>query len=592
MVKTIKPLLKSVRQYKKPSVITPFFMALEALCECLIPFFMAQMINQDALAQEGAMAHILTYGGILILLACFSIMSGVLAGQFAATASCGFASNLRHDLFYKVQKFSFANVDEFSTSSLVTRLTTDVTNVQQSYQMCLRIAIRVPLQFIFAIIMSFTINASLAWIFIVIMPLLALCLIAIMRVVMPFFKRIFKKYDALNNSVQENVGGIRVVKSFVREQYETQKFDKAASEVRNDFTKAEKILALNNPIMTFFINVAAVLISYLGATAIIQSGTLSGDFTPTELSALITYGIQVLSCCMMFSMVFVMITMSFESARRISEVLTKQSDIVSPENGVTEVKDGSIRFENVSFKYSEKAGKYALSDIDLTINAGETVGILGSTGSSKTTLIQLIPRLYDATVGNVYVGGVNVKDYHLDTLRKDVSIVLQKNVLFSGTIKENLRWGNENATDEELVRVCQLAQADEFINAFPDGYDTYIEQGGTNVSGGQKQRLCIARALLRKPKVLILDDSTSAVDTKTDALIRHAFTQEIPDTTKIIIAQRIASVEHADKIIVLDGGKILACGNHDELLQTSEIYKEIYDAQTKSRAVETEGGEA
>ncbi|MBO5481047.1 MAG: ABC transporter ATP-binding protein [Clostridia bacterium] len=592
MVKTIKPLLKSVRQYKKPSVITPFFMALEALCECLIPFFMAQMINQDALAQEGAMAHILTYGGILILLACFSIMSGVLAGQFAATASCGFASNLRHDLFYKVQKFSFANVDEFSTSSLVTRLTTDVTNVQQSYQMCLRIAIRVPLQFIFAIIMSFTINASLAWIFIVIMPLLALCLIAIMRVVMPFFKRIFKKYDALNNSVQENVGGIRVVKSFVREQYETQKFDKAASEVRNDFTKAEKILALNNPIMTFFINVAAVLISYLGATAIIQSGTLSGDFTPTELSALITYGIQVLSCCMMFSMVFVMITMSFESARRISEVLTKQSDIVSPENGVTEVKDGSIRFENVSFKYSEKAGKYALSDIDLTINAGETVGILGSTGSSKTTLIQLIPRLYDATEGNVYVGGVNVKDYHLDTLRKDVSIVLQKNVLFSGTIKENLRWGNENATDEELVRVCQLAQADEFINAFPDGYDTYIEQGGTNVSGGQKQRLCIARALLRKPKVLILDDSTSAVDTKTDALIRHAFTQEIPDTTKIIIAQRIASVEHADKIIVLDGGKILACGNHDELLQTSEIYKEIYDAQTKSRAVETEGGEA
>ena len=592
MVKTIKPLLKSVRQYKKPSVITPFFMALEALCECLIPFFMAQMINQDALAQEGAMAHILTYGGILILLACFSIMSGVLAGQFAATASCGFASNLRHDLFYRVQKFSFANVDEFSTSSLVTRLTTDVTNVQQSYQMCLRIAIRVPLQFIFAIIMSFTINASLAWIFIVIMPLLALCLIAIMRVVMPFFKRIFKKYDALNNSVQENVGGIRVVKSFVREQYETQKFDKAASEVRNDFTKAEKILALNNPIMTFFINVAAVLISYLGATAIIQSGTLSGDFTPTELSALITYGIQVLSCCMMFSMVFVMITMSFESARRISEVLTKQSDIVSPENGVMEVKDGSIRFENVSFKYSEKAGKYALSDIDLTINAGETVGILGSTGSSKTTLIQLIPRLYDATEGNVYVGGVNVKDYHLDTLRKDVSIVLQKNVLFSGTIKENLRWGNENATDEELVRVCQLAQADEFINAFPDGYDTYIEQGGTNVSGGQKQRLCIARALLRKPKVLILDDSTSAVDTKTDALIRHAFAQEIPDTTKIIIAQRIASVEHADKIIVLDGGKILACGNHDELLQTSEIYKEIYDAQTKSRAVETKGGDA
>ena len=598
---TIGTLLKSVRQYKKPSIITPLFMVLEAFCECLIPFFMAKMISQQVLAMDGAVAHILKYGLILLLLAVCSITSGVLAGRFGATASCGFASNLRHDLFYKVQKFSFANVDNFSSSSLVTRLTTDVTNVQQSYQMCLRIAIRVPLQFIFAIIMSFTINARLAWVFLAIMPVLAIFLFAIMRFVMPFFRRIFKKYDALNNSVQENVSGIRVVKSFVREGYETEKFDRAASEVRNDFTKAEKVLALNNPIMTLFINMAAVLISFLGATAIIRSaeglGKIpEGAFSPTELSALITYGVQILSCCMMFSMVFVMITMSFESARRIAEVLNQESDLVSPENGVKEMKDGSIRFENVNFKYSAKANKYTLSDINLDIRSGETVGVLGGTGSSKTTFIQLIPRLYDATEGAVYVGGVNVKDYDLDTLRKEVSVVLQKNVLFSGTIKENLRWGDENATDEDIERVCRLAQADEFVRAFPDGYDTYIEQGGTNVSGGQKQRLCIARALLRKPKVLILDDSTSAVDTKTDALIRKAFAEEIPDTTKIIIAQRVSSVEHADKIIVLDGGKIIACGNHETLLKTSGIYREIYEAQTKSRATETmettEGGEA
>ena len=581
MVTTVKTLLKSVRQYKKPSLVTPIFMALEAFCECLIPYFMAQMISESVLASGGAMAHILQHGAILLVLAGCSITCGVLAGQFAATASCGFASNLRHDLFYAVQKFSFSNVDKFSTSSLVTRLTTDVANVRQSYQMCLRIAIRVPLQFIFAIIMSFTINARLAWIFIVIMPMLALCLIMIMRFVMPFFRRIFKKYDALNNSVQENVGGIRVVKSFVREAHEQEKFGKAAREVRDDFTKAEKILALNNPIMTFFINAAAVLISFLGATQIIKSGTLSGAFTPTELSALITYGIQILSCCMMFSMVFVMITMSFESARRIAEVLTQKSDILSPETGVKEVKNGAVRFENVSFKYSENAKQFALSDIDLDIKSGETVGILGGTGSSKTTLIQLLPRLYDATEGTVYVGGVNVKDYDLDALRKEVAVVLQKNVLFSGTIKENLRWGDENASDEEIERVCKLAQADEFIRSFPDGYDTHIEQGGTNVSGGQKQRLCIARALLRKPKVLILDDSTSAVDTKTDALIRRAFAEEIPETTKIIIAQRVSSVEHADKIIVLDGGRIIACGKHDELIKTSKVYREIYEAQTK-----------
>ena len=592
MVKTVRTLLKSVRQFKKPSLITPIFMAVEAFCECLIPFFMAKMISEDVLQSGGAMAHILKYGGLLVLLALVSLLSGGFAGRFAAKASCGFASNLRHDLFYRVQKFSFANVDKFSTSSLVTRLTTDVTNVQQSYQMCLRIAIRVPLQFIFAIIMSFTINARLAWIFLTIVPLLGIIIFLIMRFVMPFFRRIFKKYDALNNSVQENVGGIRVVKAFVREDYETEKFQKAAGQVRDDFTKAEKIMALNSPIMTFFINVATTLISFFGALTIIKAGSLSGDFSPTQLSALITYGIQILSCCMMFSMVFTMITMSFEAARRIAEVLNEPSDIVSPENGITEVKDGSVRFENVCFKYSKTAKKSALSDIDLEIQSGETVGILGGTGSSKTTLIQLIPRLYDVTEGNVYVGGVNVKDYDLDALRKEVSVVLQKNVLFSGTIKENLKWGDKTATDEDMQRVCKLAQADEFIQSFPDGYDTYIEQGGTNVSGGQKQRLCIARALLRKPKVLILDDSTSAVDTKTDALIRQAFQQEIPDTTKIIIAQRISSIEHADKIVVLDGGCVAACGKHETLLKDSKIYQEIYEAQTKSAAKESEGGEA
>ena len=582
----LQTLLKSVRQYKTPSLITPIFMLIEAFCECLIPFFMAQLITAidvKDIAPNTAMKEIVKYGLILVGLALISLLSGVLAGRFAATASCGFASNLRHDLFYKVQKFSFSNVDKFSTSSLVTRLTTDVTNVQQSYQMCLRIAIRVPLQFIFAIIMSFTINPKLAWIFLAIVPFLALVIILIMRYVMPFFRRIFKKYDALNNSVQENVSGIRVVKSFVREEFETEKFQSAAGEVRDDFTKAEKVLALNTPLMTFFMNFASILISAFAAYAIIDKFHWAAfeGFGKGDLSALISYGIQMLASLMMFSMVFVMITMSLESGRRISEVLNQESDLVSPENGVTVVKDGSIRFENVNFKYSATANKFALSDIDLDIRSGETVGILGGTGSSKTTLIQLIPRLYDTTEGAVYVGGVNVKDYDLDALRKEVAVVLQKNVLFSGTIKENLRWGNADASDEELERVCKLAQADEFIRAFPDGYDTYIEQGGTNVSGGQKQRLCIARALLRKPKVLILDDSTSAVDTKTDALIRHAFSEEIPDTTKIIIAQRVASVEHADKILVLDGGKIIACGNHRELMETSDVYREIYEAQTK-----------
>ena len=594
----IRPLLGSVREYKKPSIITPFFMALEAFCECLIPFFMARMIaaiDVEGISSDAAMREIFKFGGILLVLAIFSMTSGGLAGKFAATASCGFAKNLRHDLFYKVQKFSFANVDKFSSSSLVTRLTTDVTNVQQSYQMCLRIAIRVPLQFLFAIMMSFTINPRLAWIFLTIVPFLGLIIFSIMFYVMPFFRRIFKKYDALNNSVQENVGGIRVVKSFVREEYETKKFEKAAGEVRNDFTKAEKILAVNTPLMTFFINFASILISAFAAYAIVDHTHWAAfeGFGKGELSALISYGIQMLSCLMMFSMIFVMMSMSLESARRISEVLTTESDIVSPENGVSEVKDGSILFKDVQFKYSQTAKKSALFNIDLDIKSGETVGILGGTGSSKTTLIQLIPRLYDATQGEVFVGGINVKDYDLDVLRREVAVVLQKNVLFSGTIKENLRWGDENATDEDIERVCRLAQADEFIQQFPDKYDTYIEAGGTNVSGGQKQRLCIARALLRKPKVLILDDSTSAVDTKTDALIRHAFKEEIPNTTKIIIAQRVSSVEHADKIVVLDGGQIIACGNHTELMQTSDIYREIYEAQTKSKSSqEQEGGEA
>ena len=585
----VKTLLKSVREYKKPSLVTPIFMVLEVVCECLIPLMMSKMHSGSA-----EIAQILKYGGIMILLACFSITFGIMGGRFAAIASCGFAKNLRKDLFYSVQGFSFKDVDKFSTSSLVTRLTTDVTNVQNSYQMCLRIVIRVPLMFIFSVIMGMSINWKLALVFVVILPFLATALFTLMRKVMPFFRRIFKKYDALNASVQENVGGIRVVKSFVREDYEIEKFNKAAGEVKNDFTRAEKMLALNAPIMQLAMYLSSMFITFIGARLIIGTGqwngsAIVGPLTPSELSAVITYGVQMLSSMMMLSMITVMLTMSVESGRRIAEVLKQKSDLFSPENGLTEVKDGSIRFENVNFKYSAHAEKYALSDIDLTIESGETVGILGGTGSSKTSLIQLIPRLYDATDGEVFVGGKNVKEYDLDALRQEVSIVLQKNVLFSGTIKENLRWGNPDASDEELVRVCKLAQAHEFIESFPDGYDTYIEQGGTNVSGGQKQRLCIARALLRKPKILILDDSTSAVDTKTDALIRKAFESEIPQTTKIIIAQRVASVENADKILIMDGGKIVAQGSHDELMKTSDIYRETYETQTKQK--QTEGGE-
>lgn len=588
----VKTLLKSVREYKKPALITPLFMVLEAVCECLIPYMMTKMLATSA---DGSvpMSQILTYGGIMLGLAILSLTGGVLGGKYAAIASCGFAKNLRKDLFYSVQDFSFKDVDKFSSSSLVTRLTTDVTNVQMAFQMCLRIVIRVPLMFIFAVVMGMTISVKLALIYVIILPFLALALILITKKAVPLFNRIFKKYDALNNSVQENVGGIRVVKSFVREEYEKEKFGKAAKEVKNDFTKAEKIIALNSPVMMLAMYAASLFITYFGAKMVISNGSVSasgeavyGSFTPANLSAIITYGVQMLSALMMAAMIMVMFTMSIESMKRIAEVLECKSDIVSPENGVKEVKDGSIVFDHVNFKYSKEAKKFALADIDLTIKSGETVGVLGGTGSSKTSLIQLIPRLYDVTEGSVKVGGVDVRDYDLDVLRKEVSIVLQKNVLFSGTIKENLRWGNPNATDEELIEACKAAQADEFISAFPEKYDTYIEQGGTNVSGGQKQRLCIARALLRKPKILILDDSTSAVDTKTDALIRAAFAKEIPGTTKIIIAQRVASVEHADKILVLDGGKIVDCGTHDELMQKSPIYREVYESQTRGKNAE------
>ena len=598
----VKTLLKSVREYKKPALITPLFMVLEAVCECMIPYMMTKMLATGA---DGSvpMRQILTYGGIMLVLAVLSLTGGVMGGKYAAIASCGFAKNLRKDLFYSVQDFSFKDVDKFSTSSLVTRLTTDVSNVQMAFQMCLRIVIRVPLMFIFAIAMGMTISVKLALIYVVILPFLAAALIIVMKKAMPLFRRIFKKYDALNNSVQENVGGIRVVKSFVREDYEKKKFDKAAGEVRNDFTKAEKIIALNSPVMMLAMYTASLLITFFGAKMVIENGSVSangdvvyGTFTPANLSAIITYGVQMLSSLMMAAMIMVMFTMSMESMKRIAEVLECKSDLVSPENGLKEVKDGSIVFDNVNFKYSKDAEKFALSDINLTIASGETVGILGGTGSSKTSLIQLIPRLYDVTEGSVKVGGADVRDYDLDVLRKEVSIVLQKNVLFSGTITENLRWGNPDATDEELVEACRAAQADEFISSFPDKYDTYIEQGGSNVSGGQKQRLCIARALLRKPKILILDDSTSAVDTKTDALIRAAFLKQIPGTTKIIIAQRVASVESADKILVMDGGRIVACGNHEELMKTSEIYREVYESQTRGKGTDAEetaeGGQA
>lgn len=574
----IKTLMGSIREYKKSSILTPVLVSIEVIVECIIPFYIAKLINH---IQDGTdMSLILKYGFMLIGLAFVSLFFGAMAGKTCATASCGFAKNLRHDLFYKVQEFSFTNIDKFSTSSLVTRLTTDISNVQMAYMMIIRIAVRSPMMFIFAMIMAFKMCPQLSTVYVIVVPFLAFALFLIIKKAMPLFNRIFKKYDNLNNSVQENIKGMRVVKSFVREDYEKNKFAKASEEVRNDFTRAEKLVALNGPVMQLAMYVAMILASYFGAKLIIGSG--GSAMGVGDLSSLFTYGMQILSSLMMLSMIFVMITISSASAQRICEVLKEESSIENPQNPIMSVPDGSIDFNNVSFKYHKEAEKCALTDINLHIKSGETIGIIGGTGSSKSSLIQLISRLYDVNEGEVKVGGNNVKDYDIETLRNAVSVVLQKNVLFSGTIKDNLRWGNMNATDEELVRVCKLAQADEFISALPDGYDTHIEQGGTNVSGGQKQRLCIARALLKKPKIIIFDDSTSAVDTKTDALIRKALSTEIPDTTKLIIAQRISSVQDADRIVVMDDGRINAVGTHEELLKNNDIYKEVYYSQNKA----------
>jgi ATP-binding cassette subfamily B protein len=573
-----KAILGSVREYKKPSIQAPLFIAFEALLETFIPFIMAEMIDNMT---GSTMGPILKYGLVLVFLALSSLLFGVLSGKAGARAATGFAKNLRHDLFDKVQDFSFAEIDKFSTSSLVTRLTTDVTNVQNAYSMLIRIAIRTPLVMIFAFIMSTTISWRLAIIFIIIIPILAVGFFLIIRKVLPVFRRIFKKYDKLNSTVQENVSGIRVVKSFVREDYEKNKFHIAADDLRHDFTKVERTIALTNPLMMFAVYVSIILISYLGATTIINS--VETVLSIGELSSLITYSTQILMSVMMLSMVFVMISMSLESINRISEVLTTDSSLSKNDDGIKDIKDGSISFKDVCFEYKKGSNKYALKDISLDIKSGSTIGILGSTGSAKTTLIQLIPRLYDTSVGNVFVGGKNVNDYNLESLRDNVAVVLQKNVLFSGTVKENLRWGNKNATDEELVEVCKLACADEFIQQMPDKYDTHIERGGSNVSGGQKQRLCIARAILKKPKIIIFDDSTSAVDTKTDALIREAMNMKIPNTTKIIISQRLNSVEEADNIFVMAHGQIQDSGTHLELMAKSRDYKETYIAQTSGK---------
>ncbi len=578
MKKIIRTMRERVREFRFAALLSPLFVTLEVVLECIIPLAMAELINHMT---GDRMAPILQYGLALFLLAMLSLVCGILAGRYAATASTGFAKNLRQDLYFKILDFSFADIDKFSTSSLVTRMTTDVTNVQNAFQMIIRIAVRTPLMLIFSVIMSATINVRMSLIFLAIIPVLAIALFGIAWMVMPIFRRIFKKYDALNNSVQENIAGIRVVKSFVREDFEKEKFTHAADEVRADFTMAEKILAFNTPIMVFCIFLSTLLVCFFGAQMIVNSG--GSSLSAGELSSLMTYGVQILVSLMMLAMVFVMCMMAAESSNRIVEVLECESSLKSPENGETNVENGSIDFNHVNFKYSEKSKKNALTDIDLHIRSGQTVGIIGGTGSAKSSLIQLISRLYDVTDGSVFVGGKDVREYDLVSLRDAVSVVLQKNVLFSGTIKENLRWGNKEATDEEIRHACILAQADEFIQQFPDGYDTYIEQGGTNVSGGQKQRLCIARALLKKPKVLILDDSTSAVDTKTDAMIRGSFAKEIPDTTKIIIAQRISSVQDADFILVMDDGKIVEQGNHEELLAENGIYASIYQSQTNGK---------
>ena len=576
----LKTLAKCIREYKLASILSPIFVTIEVVLECLIPFVITWLLGA---IREGAsgMGKVWMYGGILIAMAVVSLATGALAGAFCARASAGFAKNVRKDMFYNIQTFSFENIDKFSTPSLVTRMTTDVWNLQMAYMMIVRIAVRCPVMIVFAAVMAFVMGGNLAWIFIAVIPVLVIALLIIMWKALPMFQKLFPKYDDMNESIQENIKGIRVVKSYVREDYEKQKFGKTSGGLCKEFTRAERLLAWNNPIMQFCFYGVLSAVLFIGSYFIIQSAGTANPVHTEEVSQLIVYGMQILSSLMMFSMVFAMIVMSMESARRICEILNEKSTLHNPADPVYEVENGSIDFENVSFKYSENAERNVLEDINLHIRSGETIGIIGGTGSSKTSLVNLISRLYDVTEGEVRVGGKNVKEYDLEALRNQVAVVLQKNVLFSGTIKENLRWGDQNATDEELVEACKLAQADDFIQGFPDKYDTYIEQGGTNVSGGQKQRLCIARALLKKPKILILDDSTSAVDTHTDALIRKAFREFIPSTTKIIIAQRISSVEDADRIIVLDGGRINGIGTHEELLKSNSIYAEVYYSQVK-----------
>lgn len=587
----IKKLSKSLREYKKESILTVVCMVVEAAMEVLIPliiFEFGKCVNPST-GGDPDINGMIRWGIFMVLAAIASLVAGMLGGKFCAEASAGFAKNLRYDMFTAVQGYSFKNIDKFSSSSLVTRLTTDVTNVQMAFMMLIRTAIRSPLMLIFSIVMSFAIDTSLPWIFFVTTPILVFALSMMIKCAMPIFKKVFKRYDALNESIQENVKGMRVVKAYVREKYETEKFSKVSNELCKDFTKAERILAINSPVMNICLQGAILAITYFGAR-IIMGG--SSALNTLGLQSLMTYSLQILFSLQMLSMIFVMLTMSAESGHRIVEVLEEKSTLTNPEHPVMEVKNGDVKFENVSFRYSNTAEKYALEDINLDIKSGETVGILGGTGSSKTTLVNLISRLYDVSKGSIKVGDVDVRDYDMEVLRNQVAVVLQKNTLFSGTIKDNLRWGDKNATDEEMVHACKLAQADEFIRQFPKGYDTMITQGGTNVSGGQKQRLCIARALLKKPKVLILDDSTSAVDMKTDALLRAAFRQYIPDTTKIIIAQRVASVMDADKIVIMNNGRIDDIGTHDELLKRNEIYREVYYSQNKQTTPDNEEGGA